>query len=103
MGRSVVDRPALRRFHPISLRPVPTERCVPSALKLANTTQFSDTLLAQSNFHGPISLQQEYAIPGVADHQGIALSRATVPEVMSAVKENLDYLKSVLREAYEEA
>jgi L-ribulose-5-phosphate 3-epimerase len=58
--------------------------------------------LAQANFHGPISLQQEYAIPGVADHQGIALSRATVPDVMAAAKQNLDYLRSVVREAYEE-
>ncbi len=57
--------------------------------------------LAQSNFHGPISLQQEFSIPGVADDQGIAVSRAAVPQVMSAAKENLDYLKSLLRESYE--
>ncbi|MGH9407116.1 MAG: sugar phosphate isomerase/epimerase family protein [Terriglobia bacterium] len=59
-------------------------------------------LLAQSSFHGPISLQQEYGIPGVADHSGIALSRETVPEAMSAAKENVDYLKSLLHDAYEE-
>jgi sugar phosphate isomerase/epimerase len=59
--------------------------------------------LAEANFHGPISLQQEYAIPGVADHQGIALSRATVPQVMAAAKENIDYLRSLVREAYGEA
>jgi sugar phosphate isomerase/epimerase len=59
-------------------------------------------LLAQSNFHGPISLQQEFTIPGVTDNQGIALSRATVPQVMASAKTNLDYLKSVLREAYQQ-
>ncbi len=59
-------------------------------------------ILAQSNFNGPISLQQEFSIPGVADNQGIAVSRAAVPKVMSAAKENLDYLKSLLREAYAE-
>jgi L-ribulose-5-phosphate 3-epimerase len=57
--------------------------------------------LAQSNFHGPISLQQEFVIPGAADYRGIAVSRAAVPQVMSAAKENLDYLKSLLRECYE--
>ena len=39
--------------------------------------------------------------PGVSDNQGIALSRATLPGVMSAAKRDLDYLKSLLREAYE--
>lgn len=58
-------------------------------------------ILAQTDFHGPISYQQEYAIPGVADRNGIAISRAKVSEVMAAVKENLDYLKSMLHEAYE--
>ena len=58
-------------------------------------------LLAQSNFHGPISLQDEYSIPGVADNQGIAVSRAVVPQVMAAAKTNLDCLKSLLREAYQ--
>ena len=60
-------------------------------------------LLAQSNFHGPVSYQHEYTIPGVSDTQGIALSREKVPQVMSAIKQNLDYLKSVMREAYAEA
>jgi sugar phosphate isomerase/epimerase len=60
-------------------------------------------ILAQSNFHGPITLHEEFAIPGVADGQGIALSREAVPQVMSAAKQNLDYLKSLLREAYEGA
>lgn len=59
--------------------------------------------LAQSNFHGPISYQHEYTIPGVSNRQGIALSREKVPEVMAAIKQNLDYLKSVMREAYGEA
>jgi len=58
--------------------------------------------LAQSNFHGPISLHEEFAIPGLADEQGLSLSSAAVPAVMAAAKENLDYLKSVIREAYEE-
>jgi L-ribulose-5-phosphate 3-epimerase len=56
--------------------------------------------LAQSNFDGPISLQQEFIIPGVTDNQGIALSRAVVPQVMASAKTNLDYLKSLLRDAY---
>lgn len=60
-------------------------------------------ILAQSNFHGPISLQQEFPIPGVADYRGIAVSRAAVPQVMSAAKEGLDNLKSLLRESYEAA
>ncbi|MGO8718583.1 MAG: sugar phosphate isomerase/epimerase family protein [Acidobacteriaceae bacterium] len=59
-------------------------------------------ILAQSNFHGPISLQEEFSIPGVADDQGIAVSRAAVPQVMAAAKVNLDYLKSLLRESYEQ-
>jgi sugar phosphate isomerase/epimerase len=58
-------------------------------------------ILARSNFHGPISLQQEYSIPGVADNQGIAVSRATTPQVMAAAKESLDALKSLIRESYE--
>lgn len=57
--------------------------------------------LAQSDFHGPVSLQQEYVVPSATDRQGIALSRATVPQVMAAAKENLGYLKSLLHEAYE--
>jgi L-ribulose-5-phosphate 3-epimerase len=57
-------------------------------------------ILAKSDFHGPISLHEEYLIPGVADDQGRSLSRATVPQVMAAAKENLDYLKSLLHAAY---
>ncbi|MGH9325919.1 MAG: sugar phosphate isomerase/epimerase family protein [Terriglobia bacterium] len=57
--------------------------------------------LARSNFHGPISLQQEQTIPGVTGDQGIALSRAAVPAVMAAIKANLDSLKSLVHEAYE--
>lgn len=75
------------------------ETC-PMGQGMSQWKEFLKTL-AQSNFHGPISLQQEYGIPGVAGRQGIALSRATIPEVMAAAKEDLDYLKSSLREAYE--
>jgi sugar phosphate isomerase/epimerase len=57
-------------------------------------------ILAQSNFRGPISLQQEFTIPGVTDDQGIAVSRAAVPQVMASAKTNLDYLKSLLRDTY---
>lgn len=59
--------------------------------------------LAQSSFHGPITVHEEYEIPGVSDNQGIALSRDKVPEVMAAAKRDLDYLKSLLHQAYEEA
>lgn len=59
-------------------------------------------ILSQSNFHGPISLQQEFPVPGIADYQGIAVSRATAPQVMSVAKENLDTLKSLMREFYED-
>jgi L-ribulose-5-phosphate 3-epimerase len=61
------------------------------------------SILAQSNFHGPISLQDEYSIPGAADNQGIAVSRAAVPQVMAAAKANLDFLKSLVRESYPQA
>jgi sugar phosphate isomerase/epimerase len=57
-------------------------------------------LLAKSDFHGPISYQHEYGIPGYSHPSGIALSRDKVPRVMAAIKENLDYIKSVIREAY---
>jgi len=57
-------------------------------------------LLAKSDFHGPISYQHEYGIPGYSHASGIALSREKVPKVMAAIKENLDYIKSVIREAY---
>jgi len=58
-------------------------------------------LLSQSNFHGPISLQQEFIIPGITDDQGRAVSRATTPQTMQSAKENLDTLKSLMREFYE--
>jgi len=57
-------------------------------------------MVAQGGFHGPISLHLEYEIPGVSDHEGIALSRAKDGEVMVAAKRDLDYLKSLLRQAY---
>lgn len=60
-------------------------------------------LLAKSDFHGPISLQQEFEIPGAARPSGIAISRSAVPTVMQSAKENIDYLKSLIREAYGEA
>ena len=56
--------------------------------------------LAQSDFHGPITIHEEYSISGVSDSQGIALSREKVPEVMAAAKGDLDYLKSLIRQAY---
>jgi L-ribulose-5-phosphate 3-epimerase len=59
-------------------------------------------ILAQSTFHGPLTVHEEYCIPGVSDEQGIALSRTTVPAVMSAAEKDLAYLKSLLREAYRE-
>jgi len=43
-------------------------------------------------FHGPITLHEEFAIPGVADSQGLALSRETVPQVMSVAKQNLRHI-----------
>jgi L-ribulose-5-phosphate 3-epimerase len=69
---------------------------------MSHWKEFLQTL-AQSHFHGPITVHEEYEIPGVSDNQGIALSRDSVPEVMAAAKRDLDYLKSLLREAYEEA
>ena len=59
-------------------------------------------MAAGGGFHGPISLHIEYQIPGVSDDQGIALSREKDDEVMTAAKRDLDTLKSLLREAYEE-
>jgi sugar phosphate isomerase/epimerase len=58
--------------------------------------------LAQSDFHGPITIHEEYSIPGVSDDQGIALSKDKAPAVMAAAKTDLDYLKSLIREAYGE-
>lgn len=66
---------------------------------MSHWKEFLQTL-AQSTFHGPITLHEEYSIPGVSDDQGIALSRAKAPEVMAAAKRDLDYLKSLLHEAY---
>jgi sugar phosphate isomerase/epimerase len=60
-------------------------------------------IIAKSNFHGPISLHEEYEIPGIADDQGRSLSRGDVPKVMVAAKENLAYLKSVVESAYGQA
>lgn len=57
--------------------------------------------LAQSSFHGPITVHEEYTIPGVSDEQGIALSRDKTPEVMAAAKRDLEYLKSLIQQAYE--
>jgi L-ribulose-5-phosphate 3-epimerase len=58
-------------------------------------------ILAKSDFHGPVSYQHEYLIPGFSHESGIALSRDKVPTVMAAIKKNLDYIKSVIREAYQ--
>ena len=60
-------------------------------------------ILAKTDFHGPVSYQHEYLIPGYSHPSGIALSRDKVPAVMAAIKKNLDYIKSVIREAYGEA
>jgi L-ribulose-5-phosphate 3-epimerase len=60
-------------------------------------------MVAQAGFHGPISLHLEFQTPGVSDEQGIALSRDKVDDVMILVKENLDSLKALMREAYEGA
>jgi sugar phosphate isomerase/epimerase len=57
-------------------------------------------MAAEAGFHGPISLHVEYAIPGVSDDQGIALSREKDGEVMAAAQRELDTLRSLLREAY---
>jgi L-ribulose-5-phosphate 3-epimerase len=75
------------------------ESC-PMGQGMSHWKEFVQTL-AQWNFHGPVSLQEEFVIPGVADNEGIAVSRAKVPEVMAAAKKNIDYLKSLLRAAYE--
>jgi L-ribulose-5-phosphate 3-epimerase len=58
-------------------------------------------ILAKSDFHGPISLQQEFTIPGAADRQGIAISRAAIPQVMESAKENQEYLRSLIRQSYQ--
>lgn len=60
-------------------------------------------MVAEADFHGPISLHMEYTIPGVSDSEGIALSRDKDDELMAAAKENLDTLKALVHEAYEGA
>lgn len=77
------------------------ENC-PIGEGMSHWKEFFQTL-AQSDFHGPITVHEEYSIPGVSDSQGIALSRATAPQVMAAAKRDLDYLKSLIGEAYEGA
>ena len=57
-------------------------------------------ILSKSDFHGPVSYQHEYEIPGVSHRSGIALSHDKVPTVMAAIKKNLDYIKQVIRESY---
>jgi sugar phosphate isomerase/epimerase len=59
-------------------------------------------MVAQGGFHGPVSLHLEYEIPGVSTREGIALSRAKADDVMIAAKRDLDYLKSLLQEAYQQ-
>ena len=75
---------------------------VPLGQGMAHWKEYVQTL-AQSDFHGPITIHEEYSIPGVSDSQGIALAREKVPQVMAAAKTDLDYLKSLIREAYSEA
>ena len=74
------------------------ETC-PLGQGMSHWKEFVQTL-AQSDFHGPITIHEEYSIPGVSGSQGIALSREKVPEVMAAAKTDLDYLKSLIRQAY---
>jgi sugar phosphate isomerase/epimerase len=59
--------------------------------------------MASTNFRGPVSLHLEYETPGVADSEGIALSRSQEPHVMAIAKRDLDVLKAGLREAYGQA
>jgi L-ribulose-5-phosphate 3-epimerase len=58
-------------------------------------------MVAAGGFHGPVSLHLEYEIPGVSSREGIALSRAKADDVMIAAKRDLEYLKSLLKEAYQ--
>jgi len=58
-------------------------------------------MVALGGFHGPISLHLEYETPGISTREGIALSRAKADDVMTAAKRDLDYLKSLLGEAYQ--
>ena len=57
-------------------------------------------MTALGGFHGPVSLHLEYEIPGVSGRDGIALTRAKADEVMTAARRDLDYLKSLVAEAY---
>jgi len=77
------------------------ENC-PMGQGMSHWREFIQTL-AQSDFHGPITIHEEYSIPGVSDDQGIALSKDKAPAVMATAKTDLDYLKSLIREAYGEA
>jgi L-ribulose-5-phosphate 3-epimerase len=77
------------------------ENC-PLGQGMSHWKEFLQTL-AQSDFHGPITIHEEYSIPGVSDDQGIALSRDKAPEVMAAAKTDLEYLKALIGEAYAEA
>jgi len=77
------------------------ENC-PMGQGMSHWREFIQTL-AQSDFHGPITIHEEYSIPGVSDDQGIALSKEKAPAVMAAAKTDLDYLKSLIRDAYGEA
>ena len=77
------------------------ENC-PMGQGMSHWREFIQTL-AQSDFHGPITIHEEYSIPGVSDDQGIALSKEKAPAVMAAAKTDLDYLKSLIREAYGDA
>ena len=58
-------------------------------------------MVALGGFHGPVSLHLEYETPGVSTREGIALTRAKADDVMIAAKRDLDYLKSLLAEAYQ--
>jgi sugar phosphate isomerase/epimerase len=57
-------------------------------------------MCSRGGFNGPISLHLEYEIDGVSTREGIALSQDKVGVVMTAAKRDLDYLKSLLTEAY---
>jgi L-ribulose-5-phosphate 3-epimerase len=75
------------------------ETC-PMGRGMSHWKEFLQTL-AQSDFHGPFTVHEEYSIPGVSDNQGIALSREKTPEVIAAAKRDLEYLRALIREAYE--
>jgi sugar phosphate isomerase/epimerase len=60
-------------------------------------------MLAGVDFHGPISLHMEYEVPGASADEGLAISREKCDDVMAAAKQNLDTLKSLVKEAYEGA